>query len=81
MTEFFIARQPIFTRDMEVYAYELLFRDSRENAHGGIIDDNASTARVIANAAELGLEKLTRGRPAFINLPQRFLGTTRADSA
>lgn len=58
---------------MQVYAYELLFRDSRENAHGGAVDDDASTARVIANAAELGLQKLTRGRPAFINLPQRFL--------
>ena len=73
MTEFFLARQPIFTRDMQVHAYELLFRDSQKNVHGGIIDDNASTARVIANALELGLEKLTQGRPAFINLPQRFL--------
>lgn len=73
MNPFFLARQPIFTQDMDVYAYELLFRNSRENAHKGDVDDNASTARVIANAAELGLEKLTRGRPAFINLPQRFL--------
>lgn len=73
MTQFFLARQPIFTRDMKVFAYELLFRGSRENAHGGAVDDDASTAKVIANAAELGLEKITRGRPAFINLPQRFL--------
>ncbi|TCO69334.1 EAL and HDOD domain-containing protein [Chromatocurvus halotolerans] len=73
MTPFFLARQPIFNRQLEVYAYELLFRDSLDNAHGGTVDDDASTARVIANATELGLETLTRGRQAFINLPQRFL--------
>ena len=73
MIPFFLARQPIFNRQLEVYAYELLFRDSNENAHGGAVDDDASTARVIANAAELGLETLTRGRQAFINIPQRFL--------
>lgn len=73
MTQFFLARQPIFDRNLEVCAYELLFRDSRKNAHGGVVDDEASTARVIANAAEVGLEKLTRGHRAFINLPQRFL--------
>lgn len=73
MTQFFLARQPIFDRNLEIYAYELLFRDSRENAHAGIVDDDTSTARVIANTAEVGLEKLTRGHKAFINLPQRFL--------
>lgn len=73
MIPFFLARQPIFNRQLEVHAYELLFRDSHNNAHGGAVDDDASTARVIANAAELGLETLTRGRQAFINIPQRFL--------
>ncbi len=73
VTPFFLARQPIFNRQLDVHAYELLFRDSRYNAHGGIVDDDASTERVIANAAEFGLENLTRGRQAFINLPQNFL--------
>lgn len=73
MNRFFLARQPIFDCRLKLFAYELLFRSSLENVHGGVVDDDASTAQVIANAAELGLQKLTRGRQAFINLPQRFL--------
>ena len=73
MNEFFLARQPIFDRDQQVYAYELLFRDSRANANSFALGDDASTAQVIANAAEFGLDRLTRGHPAFINVPQRFL--------
>ncbi len=73
MSEFFIARQPIFDRELRLHAYELLFRSSRHNANLGELDGDTATARVIATAAELGIEKLTRGRSAFINLPQRFI--------
>jgi len=70
---FFLARQPIFDRNLHMHAYELLFRDSPLNANSGALDDDATTAQVISNAAEVGFERLTRGHPAFINLPQRFL--------
>tara|TARA_R110000823_G_scaffold47903_18_gene122000 strand:+ start:30667 stop:31878 length:1212 start_codon:yes stop_codon:yes gene_type:complete len=73
LSEFFIARQPIFDRELRLHAYELLFRSSRHNANLGELDGDTATARVIATAAELGIEKLTRGRSAFINLPQRFI--------
>jgi EAL and modified HD-GYP domain-containing signal transduction protein len=73
LSHFFLARQPIFDRKLQVFAYELLFRDSRDNAHRGNVGDDASTARVITNAMDLGLARLTRGHPAFINLPQQFL--------
>ena len=35
-TEVFVARQPIFDRHRQVYAYELLFRSSLKNAFGGM---------------------------------------------
>ncbi|MCB1842548.1 MAG: EAL domain-containing protein [Halioglobus sp.] len=73
MSHFFLARQPIFDRDLQLHAYELLFRSSGESASAGELDGDIATARVIASAAELGIEKLTRGHAAFINLPQRFL--------
>lgn len=73
MVPFFLARQPIFDRNLHMHAYELLFRDSPLNANSGALDDDATTAQVISNAAEVGFERLTRGHPAFINLPQRFL--------
>ncbi len=73
MSEFFLARQPILDRELRLHAYELLFRSSRYNANLGEFDGDTATARVIATAAELGIERLTRGRAAFINLPQRFI--------
>ncbi|MHA7817552.1 MAG: EAL and HDOD domain-containing protein [Pseudohaliea sp.] len=73
MTPFFLARQPIFDRKLQMHAYELLFRDSRVNSNRGALDDAATTAQVIRNAAEVGFDRLTRGHPAYINLPQRFL--------
>lgn len=73
MSEFFLARQPILDREQRLHAYELLFRSSRYNANLGEFDGDTATARVIATAAELGIERLTRGRSAFINLPQRFI--------
>jgi len=73
LSEFFLARQPILDRELRLHAYELLFRSSRYNANLGEFDGDTATARVIATAAELGIERLTRGRAAFINLPQRFI--------
>ena len=43
----FVARQPIFTRDLSVYGYELLFRSSLENVYSGKNQDQAS-AKVMA---------------------------------
>ncbi|HEX8856207.1 MAG TPA: hypothetical protein VF752_11460 [Thermoleophilaceae bacterium] len=47
--EIFIARQPIYDRQVEVFAYELLFRDGSGNS-ALVADGEAATARVIGNA-------------------------------
>lgn len=46
--DIFVARQPIFRRDLQVHGYELLYRGGPENAFDGTMSDVA-TARVIAN--------------------------------
>ena len=69
----FVARQPIFQRDLQVYGYELLYRGNLENSFDGTPDDIA-TARVIANAfLAIGAEKLLNGKPAFLNFNSSFL--------
>ena len=70
--EFFLARQPILTRDGHLYAYELLFRNT---AHGpaNVTDDLTATATVIAHAAELGLENVIGASHAFINVNAELL--------
>ncbi len=69
----FVARQPIFQPDKEPYAYELLFRSSREN-RSRIDDANACTLDVISGALfDVGLEELTGGRRAFVNFTRDLL--------
>ena len=65
----FLARQPILDVDANVKAYELLFR----NATGGFgnVDGTSATAQVMASGLmAFGLERLTGGQPAFINLTE-----------
>jgi len=45
----YVARQPIFDRNMNVFGYELLYRGSMNNFYGGT-DDNKATAELINNA-------------------------------
>lgn len=69
----YVARQPIFDRHRQVYAYELLFRSGPTNAFGQADADEASM-RVIADSfLRFGIEKMTGGRPAFINFTRDTL--------
>jgi c-di-GMP-related signal transduction protein len=68
----FLARQPIFDKSQNVFAYELLFRSGIENSCGEINHEAASTS--MADTSFLfGLQKLTEGRLAFVNCPRQFL--------
>ncbi|MDR1574151.1 MAG: HDOD domain-containing protein [Clostridiales Family XIII bacterium] len=73
--ESFVARQPIFDKQNEVYAYELLYRKDRvKNAYDETVDaDQASTRTIINGFVEIGLEKLTNGRKAFVNFTEKLL--------
>jgi EAL and modified HD-GYP domain-containing signal transduction protein len=64
----FIARQPIVDRARRVIGYELLFRASDQSTDFSGSPEVA-TARVIADAlGAFGLDVMTHGRLAFINL-------------
>ena len=73
MTDYFIARQPIFDRSLDVYAYELLFRTSVSSGAPAEFDQDLATASVLSTSEDVGLVRLAGGHSAFINLPQRFL--------
>jgi c-di-GMP phosphodiesterase len=80
MAQVFIARQPIFDQQLEVAAYELLFRGANQNV--AIVSDNdEATSTVVINAfTELGLETVVGDRRAWINVSREFLirGLARA---
>jgi len=72
-SDIFIGRQPIFDRDLNLFAYELLYRDSEENS-ATITDQSQSTSEVIINlVTNFGFDAVTGGHTAFINLSKDFL--------
>ena len=71
--EVFVGRQPIYTQQLDVFAYELLFR-SGDLQHAGVTDGNQATAHVLVNTfLELGLDTLVGSKRAFVNLTRDFL--------
>lgn len=77
MQDIYIGRQPIFDRDLEVYAYELLFRSGSLNQAADAnapFDGDRATSQVIVNAfIEIGLDQIVGNRRAFINLTRSFV--------
>ena len=69
----FVARQAIFDRRQNVYAYELLFRSSTANSFDGT-ESSLATSQVIANTVfSIGLENMLAGKRAFINFGRQLL--------
>ncbi len=73
MHEIFIARQPIFDRELNLFAYELLFRHA-DAAAAAVIDGDRATSEVILNAfTVIGLDELVGNNKAFLNFTRSFL--------
>lgn len=69
----FIGRQPIFDSHSNVFAYELLYRNSSKN-FAEITNGEKATANVIVNAfVEIGVDTLVGDCKAFINIPRGLL--------
>jgi EAL and modified HD-GYP domain-containing signal transduction protein len=69
----FIARQPIFDRELIVTGYELLFRGANQNV-AVISDHDEATSTVVLNAfTEIGLDNVVGERRAWLNVSRDFL--------
>jgi EAL and modified HD-GYP domain-containing signal transduction protein len=67
-----VGRQAIFDRQMEVFGYELLYRDGTGNS-AQITDGDEATARVMVNTfLELGLDQIAGHAQALVNLTANF---------
>lgn len=70
----YIARQPIFDRDYNLFAYELLYRDSDENVFKGHIADNVATSLLLINSfVSFSFENLIGDGRAFINFDKDLI--------
>ncbi|MBI5137339.1 MAG: HDOD domain-containing protein [Nitrospirae bacterium] len=73
MNDIFIGRQPIYDRNLNVAAYELLYRDSFEN-RANITDADLASAQMIFTAImDFGLDRLVGAHHAFVNLTRAVL--------
>lgn len=76
--ELTLARQPIFDRRGDLYAYELLYR--APNASASVVSASTATARVlVASVMEIGLAALTGGRRVFVNVGEAMLESSLLD--
>lgn len=72
MSHALIARQPIVDRNIEVRAYELLYRRQDEQT-AGVLDGDTATATVAINTLlDLGLYTIAGQHPVFLNLTRGF---------
>jgi EAL and modified HD-GYP domain-containing signal transduction protein len=71
MAEILVARQPVYTRDLDVYAYEL--SPQTEQSHSQTPSDQATSQLIINAFMDIGVERLTRNSLALISLSEHFL--------
>jgi EAL and modified HD-GYP domain-containing signal transduction protein len=76
MAEIFVGRQPIYDRDLEVFAYQLMSCSSTagKGHEDDLQDADRATSRLILDAfLEIGIDRLVGEHIAFIKLAERFL--------
>ena len=79
MSDIFVARQPIFDANHNVVGYELLYRaDGSCTTASGTSASAMSSSVIVGGVLGLGLDILTEGQTAFINLSDEMIldGTT-----
>ena len=65
----FVARQAVLDRSENVFAYELLYRNSTDNFFPNDVSDDAATARLFLDSLLFyGIENLGNNKKLFINL-------------
>lgn len=69
----YIARQPIFDRNENVYGYELLFRGESDSTTYDGYSSQLSTATVLSGLFEAGIDDLIEDKKAFINFDSECL--------
>jgi len=69
----FVGRQAIFDKNMEVCAYELLFRNGQQFTADFVDGNEASTQVMLNTFTEFGLDSIVGKHLAFINLTHGLL--------
>ena len=80
MERVLVGRQPIYSAEMAVLGYELLFRDSEVN-RASFSDGDQATAEVILNTfMDIGLQEVVGQQMAFINFGRNLIMANYCES-
>lgn len=70
----FVGRQPILDRNGNIYAYELLYRNSENNHFPANVDPEQATIRLLVNTfLSIGMDQIAPDSLAFINFSGKLL--------
>lgn len=69
----FMARQPIFQGNKDVYGYKLLYREAGQESYSCTNGDLATSNVIAGNFLSTALESRTGGKKAFITFTESFL--------
>lgn len=74
LIDVFVGRQPIFDRELNTFAYELLFRSNNQNNYAVIIGGDTASAQVMVQAfGDIGIKDLAGDHKVFINFTEGLL--------
>ncbi|WP_304545943.1 EAL and HDOD domain-containing protein [Sulfurimonas microaerophilic] len=72
MEHVYLARQVILREDASLFAYEVLYRDSKKRS--GVTDDRYASSAVISSILNrFGAKEILKGKRAFIKIDEKFL--------
>lgn len=69
----FVGRQPIFDQSGNIYAYELLYRNSEENNFPNINPEKATIELLINTFLTIGIDQVVGRTRSFINFSEKLL--------
>lgn len=71
--DFYIARQPIFTVQKRLFAYELLYRGTKNFPLADVSGDRATTGLLTSTFLTEGIEVISNSKPCFVNFTEELL--------
>ena len=69
----FVARQPIFDQNKQLFAYELLFRSGTSNVFPEIDGETATSNLLSSSFFTVGIDRISAGKRVFINFTEELL--------
>lgn len=73
MQDTYVGSQPIYNKELGIFAYQLLFRNSDENKASFSDGDQATSEVMLNSLTDIGLDKLVGNHKACINFTRNFI--------